>query len=87
MLAFAEFLQNYFIIPVGMLIFVLWIGFKFYSKYIKPAKKLSGQLSVLINALKLSMTQHIKNHPSKYPCLRWVRQQLHHLLLMRCTTA
>ena len=47
MLAFAEFLQNYFIIPVGMLIFVLWIGFKFYSKYIKPAKKLSGQLSVL----------------------------------------
>ena len=38
MLAFAEFLQNYFIIPVGMLIFVLWIGFKFYSKYIKPAK-------------------------------------------------
>lgn len=52
MLAFAEFLQNYFIIPVGMLIFVLWIGFKFYSKYIKPAKKLSGQLSVLINALK-----------------------------------
>lgn len=52
MLAFAEFLQNYFIIPVGMLIFVLWIGFKFYSKYIKPAKKLSGQLSLLINALK-----------------------------------
>ena len=39
MLAFAEFLQDYFIIPVGMLIFVLWIGFKFYSKYIKPAKK------------------------------------------------
>lgn len=52
MLAFAEFLQNYFIIPVGMLIFVLWIGFKFYSKYIKPAKNLSEQLSVLINALK-----------------------------------
>ncbi|MFX2256018.1 anti-phage ZorAB system protein ZorA [Acinetobacter variabilis] len=52
MLAFAEFLQNYFIIPVGMLIFVLWIGFKFYSKYIKPAKKLSGQLSVLINDFK-----------------------------------
>ncbi|WP_151830570.1 MULTISPECIES: anti-phage ZorAB system protein ZorA [Acinetobacter] len=51
-LAFAEFLQNYFIIPVGMLIFVLWIGFKFYSKYIKPAKNLSKQLSVLINALK-----------------------------------
>lgn len=52
MLAFAEFLQNYFIIPVGMLIFVLWIGFKFYSKYIKPAKNLSEQLSVLINVLK-----------------------------------
>lgn len=52
MLAFAEFLQDYFIIPVGMLIFVLWIGFKFYSKYIKPAKNLSEQLSVLINALK-----------------------------------
>lgn len=52
MLVFAEFLQNYFIIPIVMLIFVLWIGFKFNANYIKPAKNLSKQLLLIINALK-----------------------------------
>jgi hypothetical protein len=51
MLAFAEFLQNYFIIPISMLIFVLWIGFRFFTKYIQPAKNLNNKLLTIINAL------------------------------------
>ena len=52
MLAFAEFLQNYFIIPVLMLFFVSWIGFRFFTKYIQPAKKLNNKLLQIIEALK-----------------------------------
>lgn len=51
-LAIAAFLQNYFIIPVLMGIFVAVISYKFYIKYIKPAKQLDSQLSDAIKALK-----------------------------------
>ncbi|MEG2750139.1 MAG: methyl-accepting chemotaxis protein, partial [Acinetobacter sp.] len=52
MLAFAEFLQNYFVIPALMFIFVLIVVFRFNAKYIKPAKSLSKKLLLVINALK-----------------------------------
>ncbi|WP_284879256.1 anti-phage ZorAB system protein ZorA [Acinetobacter variabilis] len=51
-LAIAAFLQSYFIIPVLMGIFVAVISYKFYIKYIKPAKQLDSQLSDAIKALK-----------------------------------
>jgi len=51
-LAIAAFLQSYFIIPVLMGIFVAVISYKFYIKYIKPAKQLDTQLSDAIKALK-----------------------------------
>lgn len=51
-LAIAAFLQNYFIIPVLMGIFVAVVSYKFYIKYIKPAKQLDSQLSDAIKALK-----------------------------------
>lgn len=51
-LAIAAFLQSYFIIPVLMGIFVAVISYKFYIKYIKPAKQLNTQLSDAIKALK-----------------------------------
>lgn len=34
-----------------MLIFVLWIGFRFFTKYIQPAKNLNNKLLTIINAL------------------------------------
>lgn len=51
-LAIAAFLQSYFIIPVLMGIFVAVISYRFYIKYIKPAKQLDTQLSDAIKALK-----------------------------------
>ena len=51
-LAIAAFLQSYFIIPVLMGIFVTVISYRFYIKYIKPAKQLDTQLSDAIKALK-----------------------------------
>ncbi|MDB0281069.1 MULTISPECIES: anti-phage ZorAB system protein ZorA [Acinetobacter] len=51
MLAFAEILQTYFVIPALMFIFVLTVGLRFKAKYIKPAKSLSEQLSLIINEL------------------------------------
>ena len=51
-LAIAAFLQNYFIIPGLMGIFVAVISYRFYIKYIKPAKQLDTQLSDAIKALK-----------------------------------
>lgn len=51
-LAIAAFLQSYFIIPILMGIFVAVISYRFYIKYIKPAKQLDTQLSDAIKALK-----------------------------------
>lgn len=51
-LAIAAFLQSYFIIPVLMGIFVAVISYRFYIKYIKPAKQLDTQLGDAIKALK-----------------------------------
>ena len=51
-LAIAAFLQSYFIIPIIMGIFVAVISYRFYIKYIKPAKQLDTQLSDAIKALK-----------------------------------
>ena len=51
-LAIAPFLQSYFIIPVLMGIFVAVFSYRFYIKYIKPAKQLDTQLSDAIKALK-----------------------------------
>ena len=51
-LAIAAFLQSYFIIPGLMGIFVAVISYRFYIKYIKPAKQLDTQLSDAIKALK-----------------------------------
>nr|WP_328703778.1 anti-phage ZorAB system protein ZorA [Acinetobacter terrestris] len=51
-LAIAAFLQSYFIIPVLMGIFVAVISYRFYIKYIKPAKQLDTQLCDAIKALK-----------------------------------
>ena len=51
-LAIAAFLQSYFIIPVLMGIFGAVISYRFYIKYIKPAKQLDTQLSDAIKALK-----------------------------------
>ena len=43
-LVWAEFLQSYYIIPFGMFILVIYIGYRFYLKYITPAKNLNTQL-------------------------------------------
>lgn len=51
-LVWAEFLQSYYIIPFGMLILVTYIGYRFYLKYITPAKNLNTQLESAISALK-----------------------------------
>ena len=51
-LAIAAFLQSYFIIPILMGIFVAVISYRFYIKYIKPAKTLDTQLSDAIEALR-----------------------------------
>ena len=51
-LAIAAFLQSYFIIPILMGIFVAVISYRFYIKYIKPAKTLDIQLSDAIEALR-----------------------------------
>ncbi|MDN5556970.1 MAG: anti-phage defense ZorAB system protein ZorA [Acinetobacter sp.] len=51
-LTIAAFLQSYFIIPVLMGIFVAVISYRFYIKYIKPAKQLDTQLCDAIKALK-----------------------------------
>lgn len=51
-LAIAAFLQSYFIIPGLMGIFVAVISYRFYIKYIKPAKQLDTQLCDAIKALK-----------------------------------
>lgn len=51
-LAIAAFLQSYFIIPGLMGIFVAVISYRFYIKYIKPAKQLDTQLGDAIKALK-----------------------------------
>ncbi|MGO3920655.1 anti-phage ZorAB system protein ZorA [Acinetobacter venetianus] len=51
-LVWAEFLQSYYIIPFGMFILVTYIGYRFYLKYITPAKNLNTQLESAISALK-----------------------------------
>ena len=51
-LVWAEFLQSYYIIPFGMFILVIYIGYRFYLKYITPAKNLNTQLESAISALK-----------------------------------
>lgn len=52
MLAIAEFLQSYFIIPITMLIFVSVVGFRFFKNYIQPAEKLNNDLLSIQNYLK-----------------------------------
>ncbi|MGQ1176634.1 anti-phage ZorAB system protein ZorA [Acinetobacter baumannii] len=58
-LVWAEFLQSYYIIPLGMFILVTYIGYRFYLKYITPAKNLNTQLESAISALK-----KVKEHSS-----------------------
>ena len=51
-LTIAESLQNYFIIPLIMIVFVTIVSIRFYKKYIQSAKHINIQLESAINQLK-----------------------------------
>ncbi|MDM1764316.1 methyl-accepting chemotaxis protein [Acinetobacter cumulans] len=62
MLVVAEFLQNYYIIPALMFIFVLAVGVRFFFKYIQPAKKINTDLLFIRNSFKEIDRNNVNKH-------------------------
>lgn len=63
-IAVAEFLQNFFIIPLLMAILISFVGYGFFSKYIKPAKKLDLELKTVKKELTEAQKQQSFNKNS-----------------------